>query len=71
MLCDVLVVGGEAPLVSVRTSKPFPKDKVFALMDALALLEVKSPIKSGDVLLENALGCGAGVVATKDVGVRI
>ena len=44
-----------------------PKGLNFEVMKALATLEVTSPIKVGTVIIENILGTGANIVATRDM----
>ena len=63
---SVKVSGGALPLVSVKTSKAVPKDKIEELMEHIKSLEVKAPVKIGDVLEKNLLGLGVDLVATRD-----
>jgi len=63
----VRVIGGELPLVSVKTDRPIPKELIFKTMDLLAGIELKAPVKMGQVVLDNILGTGTNVVATKTV----
>ena len=63
----VRVRDGNTPLVSVKTSKPIPKEKIFEVMEEIRKLEVRAPIKIGDVLLKNIAGTSADLVATKNV----
>lgn len=63
----IRVRNGELPLVSVRTAKPIPKGLLFEAMAVMAGVEVEAPVKLGDVLLENLLGTGADVIATRDI----
>ncbi len=58
---------GDRPLVSVKTKKEIPKDKIFQCMKEINLIEVNAPVAIGDVLLVNAAETGVPVVATKDV----
>lgn len=67
---SVNVRGGVLPLVSVKTSKPIPKNKIFEVMDYIADIEVQAPVKIGDVIVKDILGTGANVIATKNVGGR-
>ncbi len=39
----------------------------FKVMEELAKVEVTSPIKVGTVIIENILGTGANIVATRDM----
>ena len=63
----IVVKDGEIPLVSVKTDKPIPKDKLFEVMDAVSEIEMCCPVTIGDVLVKNVLGLNADIVATKNV----
>ena len=63
----VKVVGGNAPTVSVKTQSDIPKDKIFDCVKALKEVEVTAPVAIGDVVLENVVGTGVDIVATKGV----
>ena len=67
---SVLVLGGEWPLASVRTSVPVPKKKVMEVMAAIRGVEVQAPVQIGDVVLENVAGSSADLVITREVGRR-
>jgi len=61
------VAGGVINMVSVKTSEPIPKDKMF---DALQLLDgviEQAPIEIGQVIVEDVLGLGVDFIATKSV----
>ena len=64
---SVRVESGPLPLVSVKTSKPIPKGRIIDVMKEVGKLKVSAPVKIGDILLENILGLGADLVATKNV----
>jgi CxxC motif-containing protein len=64
----ILVKGGELPLVSVKSSKPIPKDRLFDVMDCISQTEVDAPVEIGDALVKNVLDLDADIVATKNVG---
>jgi CxxC motif-containing protein len=63
----VKVKNGHLPLVSVRTNKPIPKNKIFDTMNLLAKIEVEAPIKIGDPIVQNIFDTGVNVVATKNI----
>lgn len=63
----VRVKNGKYPVVSVKTDAPVPKEKVEELMHYIAQMEVSAPVKIGEVLVENILGVGANLVATRTV----
>ncbi|HOJ93936.1 MAG TPA: DUF1667 domain-containing protein [Fervidobacterium nodosum] len=64
---SVLVNNGELPLVSVKTNKPVPRRLIGEIMEILKRTVVEAPVKSGDIILENVLGTGADIVATRNV----
>ena len=64
---SVLVNGGELPLVSVRLDHAIPKDRIFDVMAEIRKQSLEAPVKSGQVVIENVLGLGANVIATKHV----
>lgn len=63
----VKVKGGHLPLVSVRTNKPLPKNRIFDAMELLAKVEVEAPINIGDKIVSNVFDTGVNVVATKNI----
>lgn len=66
----VRVNGGLHPLVPVYTAEPFPKPKIFELLDALREVEVDAPIAIDQVVLADALGTGVDVVASRNLPVH-
>lgn len=58
---------GEIPRLPVRTSHPFPKDRIFDLMEFLRSFEVEAPVQRGTVLARNLLGTGIDLVATRTI----
>jgi CxxC motif-containing protein len=64
----VVVDGGDKPRCSVKTSGNIPKDKIFECMKLIDAVRVNAPVKIGDVIIENVLGTGVNVVATRNVG---
>lgn len=63
----VKVKGGHLPLVSVKTNKPIPKNRLFDVMDLLAKVEIEAPVKIGDFIIQNIFDSSVDVVATKNV----
>ena len=64
---SVPVVHGRQAMCSVKTAQPVPKERVQDVLRAIRGLSVKAPVAVGDVLLEDAAGTGAQVVATRRV----
>jgi CxxC motif-containing protein len=63
----VRVSGCRHPLLPVYTSHAFPKPRIHELMDALRKVELKAPIKMGEVVLADALGTGVDILASRDM----
>jgi CxxC motif-containing protein len=61
------VTGGVLPLVPVKTNKPMPKGKLEAAMREIAKVELEAPVELGDVVIEDILGTGVDIVATRDL----
>ena len=66
---SVAVTGSKtgAHTVSCKTASDIPKEKIFAVIDALRGLTVPAPVRIGDVLLPDAAGTGVPIIATKHV----
>ncbi|WP_050607914.1 DUF1667 domain-containing protein [Clostridium niameyense] len=62
---SIKVENGEEDVVCVKTEKDIPKDKIIEAVEVLKSIEVKAPINIGDIVLENILGSGVNVIATK------
>ena len=62
----VKVQGRELPL-SVKTSRPIEKRKIFQCLEEIARITVSAPIHIGEVIVPNVCGSGVDIVATKDV----
>lgn len=63
----VKVKNGHLPLVSVKTNKAIPKQKIFDTMNLLANLEIEAPIKIGDIIMEDPFNTNTNIVATKNI----
>jgi len=63
----VRVQGSSHPLLPVYTSKPFPKPHIKELLSEIRGIQLKAPIKMGDVILKDALGMGVDIIASRDM----
>ena len=64
---SVIVKNGIIPLVSVKTNKPIPKNKIFEMIKIIKNTKVKAPILIGDIIIKNILETGSDIIATKTV----
>lgn len=61
------VIGGHIDRVSCKTDKPVSKKLIFEVMDKINEVEIKAPVMIGQILIENVLGTGSNIIATKTV----
>ena len=54
-------------VLPVKTSDSFDKTRIFDLLKEVKKIEVKAPIKIGDVIVSNILDLGVDLVATKNI----
>ena len=52
-------------MIPVKTDKPISKDLIFKCMEEINKVNIKHPIKMGQVLIENILDTGINVIATE------
>lgn len=64
---NVRAVGGDCPLVSVKTSAPIPKDLIRDLIQALKEIRLESPVRIGQVIIHDFKGTGVDILATREV----
>ena len=64
---SVLTKDLELKMLPVRTSRPIPREKLFAAMEAVKRLTVASPVKAGAVVAENFLGLGVDLLACRSL----
>jgi CxxC motif-containing protein len=67
MASTVKVNGGLHPLVPVYTRQGFPKPLIPQLAQKLREVEVPAPVKINQVVLEDALGTGIDIIASRDM----
>jgi len=61
----VKIVGGLYPVIPVKTVEPVFKEKIFIIMNILSDVEIKAPVRTGDVIISDVVGTGVDIVATK------
>ena len=63
----VKLTGGLYRRCPVKTEKAVPKGKLLEIVQELNAVSLTSPVKIGQVALENAAGTGVNVIVTKDL----
>ncbi|MCX6085880.1 MAG: DUF1667 domain-containing protein [Caldiserica bacterium] len=66
----VRVTGGVHPLVPVYTESPIPKPRIADLLAEIRKIELKAPVKFGDVVIANVLGTGVDILASRNIPVK-
>ncbi|AEY66528.1 DUF1667 domain-containing protein [Clostridium sp. BNL1100] len=61
------VINGVLPLVSVRTDKPIPKEKISAALDEIKKIRLEAPVTFHQIIINDLLGTGAQLISTKEV----
>lgn len=64
---SVLVKNGEWPLVSVKSSKPVQKHKVYSVLKEIKKSIVNAPVRSGQIIIKNVANTKIDIVATKSI----
>ena len=64
---SIFVEGGEWPLVSVKSSQPVPKEKIFYVLEGIKKSKTKAPVKLGQILIKNISDTRLDIIATKTI----
>jgi len=62
----VATEGLSLKMVPVRTDRPIPKGAIFHVMQEIKKIKIKKPVHLRDIIVENCLGLGANLVATRE-----
>lgn len=63
----VKVKGGIHKRLPVKTNGDIPKELIFDCMQEINKIRIESPIKVGDIVINNILGTGVDIVATRNM----
>lgn len=62
---SVLTQGLSLKMIPVRTDMPIPKTKLFDAMNEIKKIKITQPVLVGDIIVNNFLGLGVNLVATR------
>lgn len=65
----VKVLNSEISQLPVKTNKPIPKNQIFEIMEKLKSIEVMTPIKINQVIVENIIE-DVNIVSTRAIDCR-
>lgn len=63
------IKGGNIKRLPVRSKEPVPKNIITELIKPVKEVKINAPIKKGDVIIENILGSGVDIVASRSVNI--
>lgn len=63
----VIIEGGLNNRLPVKTDQEVPKEMIFDIMKELNKVKIKSPINVGDIIINNVLGTGVNIVASRSM----
>ena len=67
MITAVIPAAGSRMPLSVKTSRPVPKDLIPDVMRELSRIKISAPVSAGQVILPDILGSGADIIATRSL----
>ena len=68
MICTTAKIsGGIHRVIPVKTDKPIPEKFKLEVVREVNKLNLKSPVKMGDVLISDIFGTGVNIVAERDM----
>lgn len=62
----VRLIGGQFPVLPVRTVRPVPKEKLFECMRAINAVTAVAPVREGEVLQKDLAGTGVDLIAERE-----
>lgn len=63
----VIISSASTKRLPVRTSGAIPKKLIKQAMELINKVEVKAPIKSGQIIIKNILGTGENIIASRSM----
>ena len=67
LTATVIAIGLDLKLIPVRTDKPIPKKDILKAAEEIGRMKISAPVKTGDIIVDNFLGLGVKLVATREV----
>lgn len=64
----VIIEGDDLTRCPVKTDQAIPKAKMNEAMQLINQVKLNSPVKVGDVIIENIVGSEANLVVCRDIG---
>lgn len=58
------------PVLPVRTDAEIPKSQISNVINALARVQVKAPLRCGDIVVKNILNLNSNIIATTNLTLK-
>lgn len=66
----VNISGGNIKRLPIRSKVPVSKNIISEIIKPIREIQVNAPIKKGDIIIENILGSGVDIVASRSVNAK-
>jgi CxxC motif-containing protein len=63
----IVVIDGVLPRLPVRSERPVPRSLVKECVSKLSGVQVKAPVRCGDIIYENILDTGVHILASRNL----
>lgn len=63
----IRVTNRKDTMLSIKTSNPIPKEKIFEFQNELLKIHVNAPVEIGQIIAKNILNLNIDIVATKRI----
>ncbi len=67
LITTMQIENGIIPLIPIRSAAPIPKQLIFKAMRLVSERSCEAPVKIGQVLVENILGTGVDIIASRSI----
>ncbi|MHA1674727.1 MAG: DUF1667 domain-containing protein [Promethearchaeota archaeon] len=67
VITTMRIEGASFPVIPVRSEEPIPKDLIFQAIKIINKNKCRSPIKVGDILIENILDTKINIIASRSM----
>jgi CxxC motif-containing protein len=65
----IRINNGTHPMLPVRSNREIPKNLMMEAVKNLASVSINAPVKCGEVIINNFLGLGVDIIASRDMNI--
>ncbi|GIM29248.1 molybdopterin oxidoreductase [Clostridium polyendosporum] len=67
LTATIKINNGFIKRLPVRSKESIPKNTILKIIEILKKVEIEAPVSVGDIIIENILGTGINIIASKSV----